>query len=224
MAGTYRRYLVPMRRFFPRFEAYLPVPYPRTAWLSLGSNMGDRAYYLQRAVEYLHDLSDTKITQISRVYQTEPVGMSGRSFFNLVVEISTALAPITLLDQCQLIELRLGRVRTGHWTSRTMDIDILHIEGTEVQLTRLLLPHPYASSRLFVLRPWLDVANPRIKGTATVQYYHDQILEHQPTQAEGFICLGSLDDLEDPVRSPWDPLFGVAVSEPTPQSSNLGNV
>ncbi|MEL7568664.1 MAG: 2-amino-4-hydroxy-6-hydroxymethyldihydropteridine diphosphokinase, partial [Dehalobacterium sp.] len=96
------------------------------AYLSLGSNMGDKKAYLRQASKCLEDTPLIKVTRKSSVYQTDPVGFEEQDFFlNAVLELETQLEPGALLNITQDIENRLGRKRTIHWGPRTIDIDIL---------------------------------------------------------------------------------------------------
>lgn len=191
-------------RTIPALRGLIPFGTPRVAWLGMGSNTGDRARYLRRGIEELGRLTQVQIREISNVYQTAPVGMSGRSFFNLVVEIETTRSPLALLRATQRIEHLLGRVRTGHWTARTLDIDILAIDGITLNSARLQLPHPSASSRLFVLVPWLELANPRLSGGHSVQALKESTAFHDVQQAQALDLLGPLATIKDWQRTPWD--------------------
>lgn len=190
-------------RTIPALRGLIPFGNPRVAWIGMGSNVGDRARYLRRGVEELRNLSQVQVTKMSNVYETAPVGTHGRSFFNLVVELTTSRSPLSLLNATQAIEHRLGRVRTGHWASRTLDIDILAIDGISLDSARLKLPHPSASSRLFVLVPWLELANPRLDGGHTVQSLKEATEYHDTEQSQTLELLGPLGTLTDPVDSPW---------------------
>lgn len=190
-------------RTIPALRGLIPFGQPRVAWIGMGSNIGDRARYLRRGVAELRNLTQVQVTKISNVYETAPVGAHGRSFFNVVLEITTTRSPLSLLNTTQAIEHRLGRVRTGHWASRTLDIDILAIDGISLDSARLKLPHPSASSRLFVLVPWLELANPRLAEGHTVQSLKEATEYHDKEQAQTLDRLGPLDTITDVVNSPW---------------------
>jgi 2-amino-4-hydroxy-6-hydroxymethyldihydropteridine diphosphokinase len=138
-----------------------------TAYIGLGSNLGDRLGNLQEAVNGLRRLRGTRVTGISPVYETDPVSMPGApGFLNAVVEIRTELAPEALLDACLAIEASLGRVRPSSDpigapappASRTIDLDVL-LHGAEARSSeRLTLPHPRLKSRAFVLVPLAGIA------------------------------------------------------------------
>lgn len=190
-------------RTIPALRGIIPFGQPRVAWIGMGSNIGDRARYLRRGVEEIRALSQVHITKISNVYKTAPVGTHGRSFFNVVIQITTSRSPLSLLNATQNIEHRLGRVRTGHWASRTLDIDILAIDGITLDSARLQLPHPSVSSRLFVLVPWLELANPRLSSGHSVQSLKESTEFHDVEQAQSLELLGPLDTITDPVETPW---------------------
>lgn len=124
------------------------------ALLGLGSNLGDRWTQLRDAVESLPGLVGT-----SDVYETDPVGGPEQDrYLNLVAEIDTDLAPHALLGVCHRLEAAAGRVRDVRWGPRTLDVDILWIDGVTVDEPDLQIPHPRMFERRFVLRPLADLA------------------------------------------------------------------
>lgn len=135
----------------------------KTAYLGLGSNLGDRLGTLRKAVEQLHKDPAIRLGKISSVYATKPVGVVDQpDFLNLVMEIETAHTPAELLTATQRIEHALGRVRQERWGARTIDLDLLWFEGVRSDDARLTLPHPRAKERSFVLIPWAEIA-PQLK-------------------------------------------------------------
>ncbi|MGA2835888.1 MAG: 2-amino-4-hydroxy-6-hydroxymethyldihydropteridine diphosphokinase [Acidimicrobiales bacterium] len=132
------------------------------AFLSLGSNLGDREAHLRRAVDQLRAGSDPPVTAVSRVYETEPVGGPDDqgAFLNLVVElaVSPSVDPYQLLRRCHRLEAAAGRVRTVRWGPRTLDVDIVWIDGVRVDQADLTVPHPRWRERLFVLAPLAELA------------------------------------------------------------------
>ena len=101
-------------------------------YLSLGSNMGDRQGYLQKAVKALNDLPETEVKAVSSYYETAAWGLTDQAdFLNLALALETKLPAETLLRSCQQIEKDLDRVRHEHWGPRTVDIDIL-LYGQEI--------------------------------------------------------------------------------------------
>lgn len=129
------------------------------AYLSLGSNVGDRKDYLERALHQLEGFCGITVTKISQIYETEPWGNENQTaFLNIAAEIETDLEPLQLLDSCQQIEKTLGRKRLVHWGPRTIDIDILDYQDTRLLTERLTIPHPYMEQREFVLAPLREIA------------------------------------------------------------------
>ena len=128
-------------------------------YLSLGSNMGDRQGYLQRAVEALKQLTDTEVEAVSSYYETAAWGLTDQAdFLNLALALETQLPAESLLSACQAIEKDLDRVRHEHWGPRTVDIDIL-LYGQEIWETEhLIVPHPFMTQRAFVLVPLIEIA------------------------------------------------------------------
>lgn len=127
-------------------------------FLGLGSNIGDRLTTLKRAVHVLHVHPNIRVVKLSKVYESEPVGVVDQApFLNLVVQCDTTLTPVELLDECQKIELDFGRVRQMHWGPRTLDIDILLFGDAVVDLERLTVPHREMHRRAFVLVPLVEL-------------------------------------------------------------------
>ena len=124
------------------------------SFLSLGSNLGDSRRLLADAVDSLPD-----VVAVSPVYETDPVGgPSQGKFLNLVVELDTELSPLSLLGVCHRIESSAERTREVRWGPRTLDIDIIWMDGVEMDTERLTIPHPRWKSRRFVLAPLRDLA------------------------------------------------------------------
>lgn len=145
---------------------------PVTAYLGLGSNLGDRLDHLRQAVVLLQAHPEIRITRVSSIYETAPVGpVEQPDFLNMVAAAVTTLPPEELLSVAQAIEKRLHRVRTVRWGPRTLDIDILLYGDLILQQEGLTIPHPRMEERAFVLIPLLEVAgNLRIPGSgATVR-------------------------------------------------------
>lgn len=130
--------------------------------LSLGSNLGDRTGWLNRACEELAELPDTRLTARSPLYETDPVDVpaafADRLFLNCVAILETAQDPLAFSRAVHAIETKLGRVRneTPH-TPRTVDIDILAFGDRIMETPELTLPHPRCRSRRFVLQPLADL-------------------------------------------------------------------
>jgi 2-amino-4-hydroxy-6-hydroxymethyldihydropteridine diphosphokinase len=125
------------------------------AFLGLGSNLGDRVGFLREAVATLPDL-----VGVSPVYETDPVGgpEDQGAYLNLVAELDTSLTPRELLEVCRACERAAERVREVRWGPRTLDVDVLWVEGQEVAEPDLEVPHPRLWERRFVVAPLADVA------------------------------------------------------------------
>jgi len=134
------------------------APPPWRAFIGLGSNLGDRRAYLRAAVEQLRAAGD--VVGVSPLYETEPVGgpQDQGPYLNVVVELSTASSPQELLGRCRDLEDAAGRVRTVRWGARTLDADVLLVDGFEVDEADLVVPHPRLWERRFVVQPLADLA------------------------------------------------------------------
>ncbi len=123
-------------------------------FLSLGSNLGDRRAQIRQAISSLPD-----VVAVSPVYETDPVGgpQQGR-FLNVVVQLDTEIEPNALLSICHRIEAAAHRVRSERWGPRTLDVDIIWMDGVEMDTQRLTIPHPRWKQRRFVLVPLRDLA------------------------------------------------------------------
>ncbi|HEX2611975.1 MAG TPA: 2-amino-4-hydroxy-6-hydroxymethyldihydropteridine diphosphokinase [Fibrobacteria bacterium] len=129
----------------------------KTAWLALGSNIGDRPAHLRRALESLRGIAGATF-RVSKIYETEPVGPGPQDpYLNLCIRLSTALNPRQLLEFCKETEVRLGRIPRGRWEPREIDIDILAYEGVALNEGDLILPHPGLAERQFVLVPLAEI-------------------------------------------------------------------
>lgn len=124
-----------------------------SAYLALGSNLGDRLDTLQRAVDLLHVRPGIDVVRSSRVYETEPVGPPQPAFLNAVVEVRTDLEPHELLKETQAVEDELGRVRAERWGPRAIDVDVLTFDERTIDEPELVIPHPRMHERGFVLVP-----------------------------------------------------------------------
>jgi 2-amino-4-hydroxy-6-hydroxymethyldihydropteridine diphosphokinase len=132
----------------------------RRAVLALGSNLGERMASLQGALNALADTPDVWITAVSPVYETEPVDSppEAKTFLNAVVLIDTTLAATRLMDRALAIEDAFERERSEVRNApRTLDVDLIVVGDRRSDDDSLRLPHPRATERAFVLRPWLDV-------------------------------------------------------------------
>ena len=136
------------------------------AYLSLGSNLGDRLDLLKKAVRMLDEHEAICVEAISSVYETDPVGVTDQpAFLNIVSEITTSLTPEGLLQACRQIEENLDRVRVVRWGPRTMDLDILLYNHDNIETETLTVPHPRMHERAFVLVPLAEIAPDIASGT-----------------------------------------------------------
>ena len=125
------------------------------ATVGLGSNLGDRLANLQFAIDSLNATVGTQVHSISPVYETDPVGGPAQDdYLNAVAVLKTILLPEQLLDATQQIELSAHRERNEHWGPRTLDLDLLAMDDLTLNSQNLVLPHPRAHERGFVLLPW----------------------------------------------------------------------
>jgi 2-amino-4-hydroxy-6-hydroxymethyldihydropteridine diphosphokinase len=130
----------------------------KTAYLSLGSNIGDRAANIARAIELLAH-AGVRITRRSSLYATEPVDFEPqRWFLNCVVEAETSLMPRQLLSALRRIERELGRKQLVARGPRTVDLDILFYGSNIIHASDLEIPHPRLAERRFVLVPLAEIA------------------------------------------------------------------
>ncbi|MGH9423753.1 MAG: 2-amino-4-hydroxy-6-hydroxymethyldihydropteridine diphosphokinase [Thermoanaerobaculia bacterium] len=120
------------------------------AYIALGSNLGDREKILSRARAAIGGIDGVELVQASRIEETEPVGpVSQGAFLNQMVSVTTKLSPRGLLSALQKIEQEEGRERTTRWGPRTLDLDIVLIEGVEFSDDVLTVPHRELDNRDF---------------------------------------------------------------------------
>jgi 2-amino-4-hydroxy-6-hydroxymethyldihydropteridine diphosphokinase len=140
------------------------------AFLGLGSNLGDRWAHLRRAVDQLRAGSRAPVTAVSRVYETSSVGgpLGQGPYLNVVVELAVAPGadPYQLLEECRRLEAAAGRVRAARWGPRTLDADVLWIDGVVLDDAELTVPHPRWRERRFVLAPLRELAPDLADSTA----------------------------------------------------------
>ena len=136
----------------------------KTAFLSIGSNLGNRQLLLQKAIFEIGKIAG-EIRQVSAVYETPSWGFEGEDFLNACLELQTLLSPEDLLAKLLSIETDFGRERSegNNYQSRTLDIDIIYYEKDVINTTRLTVPHPKMQDRKFILKPLADI---------TPQFYH----------------------------------------------------
>jgi 2-amino-4-hydroxy-6-hydroxymethyldihydropteridine diphosphokinase len=146
----------------------------RRAYLALGSNLGDRLAHLQLAVDSLARASGVRVLALSRVYETVPVGGPPQdAFLNAVVAIEIELDPYELLHLGQEIEELAARERAERWGPRTLDVDVLLMDGTRLETDDLTIPHARMWERGFVLAPLRDVAPHLVDANAAWEGVRD---------------------------------------------------
>jgi len=132
----------------------------RRCVLAIGSNLGERMNNLQGAVDALADTPEVWLTAVSPVYETAPVDApeGSKDFLNAVVLADTTLSARTLLERALAVEDAYGRERTAEPNApRTLDVDLIVVGDRQAHDDDLVLPHPKAHGRAFVLAPWHDV-------------------------------------------------------------------
>ena len=131
---------------------------PATAYLLLGSNLGDRAALLAAAQAQL-TARVGPLLAASACYETAAWGREDQpAYLNQALAFATALAPLALLAQCQAAEQAAGRQRRERWGSRTLDVDVLLYDNAQIELPTLAVPHPRLAQRRFVLVPLAEIA------------------------------------------------------------------
>lgn len=136
-----------------------------SAYLALGSNLGDRLEHLRTAVRLLDAEPGIEVARSSRVYETEPVGPPQPVYLNAVIEVGADGTARDLLEACMRVEDALGRVRAERWGPRTIDVDILTFDEQTIDEPDLVVPHPRMHERGFVLVPLGELeADPMLPG------------------------------------------------------------
>ena len=150
-----------------------------TAYVALGSNLGDKEANLRKALELLQERG-VEIVKTSTFISTEPYGVTDQpQFLNGVCEVRTSLEPLELLHTLLDIEQEMGRVRLRHWGERNIDLDLLLYEDVVMDTPQLKLPHPDMQNRDFVLLPLAEIAPELVHPTL------------QKTISELVICLSA---------------------------------
>lgn len=127
------------------------------AYVGLGANLGDARAALDSAFEALAALPGTELLRRSSLWRSAPIDSGGPDYLNAVAELRSTLAPLELLHRLQAIELAHGRERPYRNAPRTLDLDLLTMDGINLATPELTLPHPRAHERAFVLAPLLEV-------------------------------------------------------------------
>ena len=143
-------------------------------FIGVGANVGDRLWFISAAIDALVQERGVHVEQIAPIIETEPVGGPPQgAYLNTVVELTTSLAPRSLLELLKDIERRLGRRGTGErWGPRVIDLDLLLCDDVVMHEPDLTLPHPRLHERRFVLEPMAQLApalqHPTIKQSIAV--------------------------------------------------------
>lgn len=145
------------------------------AIISLGSNIGDKAGNIARAIALLAADGDITLVARSRDYRTPPWGKTDQDWFvNACAAVRTQLPARQLLQRCQAVETELKRVRQERWGPRVIDVDIIWLRGESVNEPDLVVPHPLALERAFVLVPLAEIApDLNIAGRSVLAHLHD---------------------------------------------------
>jgi 2-amino-4-hydroxy-6-hydroxymethyldihydropteridine diphosphokinase len=131
----------------------------KTAYIGIGSNLGDRHQNCLRAIEMMREIPGCEVPEISGWYSTRPVGVEGQEWYqNGVACLLTRISVRELLVSLLSIEERMGRVHTGRWAPRVIDLDILLFGGDVIEREDLKVPHPLMHLRRFVLVPLAQLA------------------------------------------------------------------
>jgi len=141
-------------------------------FIGLGSNLGNREEYINKAISSLKKTPNIIVEKISSIIETNPQGSVGQGkFLNLVIKLKTNLTAFNLLKELQSIELSLGRVRSHKNAARTIDLDILLYGEEVIDQPELKVPHPRMFERKFVIEPLLEIA-PELKNKLIKNDYH----------------------------------------------------
>lgn len=128
------------------------------AFVGLGSNLGDPAQQIHRALKAVAAIESVTLLRVSPRYRSPPWGpVAQPAFVNAVAELGCAVEPAELLAELLGIEVAMGRERRERWGPRIIDLDLLWFEGRVLDTPNLSIPHPHLAERAFVLRPWADL-------------------------------------------------------------------
>lgn len=135
-----------------------------TCFIGIGSNLGDREYYIDTAIKEIKALANTRLRKLSKLIESLPRGSPLQGpYLNGVIEIETTLLPYQLLQELQKIEVALGRVRSVKNAPRTIDLDILLYGDVQIKEESLYIPHPRMLKREFVMKPLEEIAPEAVK-------------------------------------------------------------
>ncbi len=129
------------------------------ALIGIGSNVGDKAGNIRRAVALLCADGAVRLVRFSRLYRSEPWGILDQDWFvNGAAAVATEVPPHELLRRCLAVEDEMGRVRSVKWGPRLVDVDVLTYRGETIDSPDLKVPHPFIEQRSFVVLPMMDLA------------------------------------------------------------------
>lgn len=150
-------------------QAPIPLPFGsvsvkierfwHTAYIALGSNMGDKKKYLDEALKHMQETPQIRLQKNASYIETEPYGgVEQDTFLNGMCQIRTLLDPKDLLDELHRIEQLADRKREVHWGPRTLDLDIIYYDDLIMDSKELTIPHADMANRTFVLEPLCELA------------------------------------------------------------------
>lgn len=155
-----------------------------TAYVGVGSNLGDKEAFCRRAVRMVDEMEGCRVWRVSSLYRTEPVGVHGHDWYlNGVFGVYTTLTPQGLLERLLDVEYRLGRVRTGILQPRVIDLDLLLFGRTVINTFDLILPHPRMHMRRFVMEPMAEIAPDLLHPVLGLTV--EKLLETCPSEGQG---------------------------------------
>ncbi len=160
------------------------------AWIGLGSNIGDKVKNCCIAVLQIAEIQQLKVTGLSGLYNTAPVGNTDQDrFVNGVIMVNTKLTSLQLMKHLLMIENNMGRKRTGKWGPRNIDLDLIMYADEINHGAELCLPHPRMHERLFVLKPLSDISPELIHSELKVDI--TELIESIDIKTGGIMPLGS---------------------------------
>jgi len=162
----------------------MPTSSQTTAYLGLGSNLGEREANMAAAIAEIERIPGTEVLRQSQVYESKPWGKTDQpDFLNMVVEVTTRLEPHQLMRHLQHIEKELGRDRESEeqWGPRTIDIDLLLFGDRTLRTASLQVPHPRMWERHFVLKPLSELAPQMVspEGIAITELLRESKIREQ---------------------------------------------
>jgi 2-amino-4-hydroxy-6-hydroxymethyldihydropteridine diphosphokinase len=140
-------------------EAQAPSGGTYDALIGIGSNVGDKAQNISRAIDLLCGDGLVRLVAASRFYRSEPWGILEQDWFvNAAAAVATDVSAHELLRRCLAVEDEMGRLRKVKWGPRLVDVDVLTFRGQTIDTPDLKVPHPFIEQRSFVVVPLLDIA------------------------------------------------------------------